>query len=365
MSFKVFKWSDADAPSFDTSKGSLIELLEKCLVTGYGSGEEETLPPDPAWSVEKSADGLHAVFWSNGTHPDATGHYFYVRDDGEVDGDPAGDDVLEHGREAYIQGALDFTGWTDGKPDLTDKFPQPGSMARGAVWEKRDDTGYSTNPSWVVIADSRTVYVTMGNYRDGGSDSANFADSSAAFAYGLRAFGDLRPLSDEPGGTSFISGGDTYNNTSNPAWGGGHILDRATHDGVVCSFNHGGGVGGQLRSYDETGDGYCYENRPARYPTDLTDLTPPLFELPYLKHIDGGEGMSAALMAMRGIKQPSLDFDGDDDECNYFFYTLVGLQQGDPLMAHIDMGGKSRFAIYSDSAGFNDTVCFFDLEDDS
>lgn len=142
--FTIYKSTDVSAPVLTGQAGSLITLLDACLINGYGS----QLPPSPAWTKPvatssnitsyKQGAGAGLSFVLNDNGPNATSTY----------------------KEAWA------TGWesvsTVGAPVGTGagQFPTPAQLlTTGHVVCRKSATADATARSWIVAADSSTVYV--------------------------------------------------------------------------------------------------------------------------------------------------------------------------------------------------------------
>src|SRR5690349_16189318 len=139
MTVQIYRSTDSSAPVLTGQVGKLTDLLNACLVTGYGS---------------KSAAGWTRAF--NGTNQrtfrnsadDGTGYYVYVDDAG-----PGAAGAREARARGYItQTALD-TG--------TGQFPTSALLAigTGAVVWRKSNTADSTARAWTLIADSTVFYL--------------------------------------------------------------------------------------------------------------------------------------------------------------------------------------------------------------
>lgn len=171
MTIRVYKSTDASAPTLQGivggayssgwADGSLLELLRKILVTGYGTKTAA------GWSLAFS--GTSEGVFKQGA---GCGFYLHVLDDGSA---TAG------AREASFNGGESYTAVSTG----TGLFPSSGQNG-GKLYFRKSDTADTTQRQWVCYADNKTVYL--------------FASPTGAYYSGM-LFGDF---------VSFFSG-DAYN----------------------------------------------------------------------------------------------------------------------------------------------------------
>lgn len=134
MAVTVYRSTDTSAPVLSGTVGTLINLLDKCLVAGYGS--------QVAAGWTKPFTGTNtAVFRMGG------GNQFYI-------------DVLDNGpgtgaaREARVRGYETMTAVSTG----TGPFPTVAQVTNGDVIRK-SLTADATARVWTLIADDRTFYL--------------------------------------------------------------------------------------------------------------------------------------------------------------------------------------------------------------
>jgi len=132
--FTIYRSTDTSAPVLTGQTGSLITLLDACLVNGYGS---------------KTAAGWGKAFsgTSKAAYRAASGSrlYYRIQDDGPGAGTF---------KEARIRGYEVMTDVDTG----TGLFPTTTQAANGQFIRK-SATADSTARTWIVIADARTVYL--------------------------------------------------------------------------------------------------------------------------------------------------------------------------------------------------------------
>lgn len=134
MAFTIYRSSDASAPAMTGQVGSLVALLDACLVNGYGA---------------KSAAGWTKPY-SDSTHtgvyrPDAgTRFYLRVNDNGPGAGTY---------KEARVVGYETMSDVNTG----TNAFPTAAQMAT-QLFVRKSVALDATARDWIVLADSRTMY---------------------------------------------------------------------------------------------------------------------------------------------------------------------------------------------------------------
>lgn len=143
--FTIYQNTDGSAPSVDGTAGSLVALLEACLVAGYGAkaaaGWTRAFPAGPIAGVTKAAFQQGAG---------SNGMYLRVQDDGPGAGTF---------KEARITGYETMSDVDTG----TNPFPSAAQGVGGvAMVVARKSTALSAVArDWIVFADSRTAYVLI------------------------------------------------------------------------------------------------------------------------------------------------------------------------------------------------------------
>lgn len=137
-----YRHDDASAPVLDGSTGSLITLLQACLVDGYGD-------KDPArWTKPLSATGRAAFV--NNTTDGGTGCYVYVDDNAPS---------AEGARAASIR---TYTTMTD---------IDTGDYGTNPVWCRKSATVDSTARPWILWADGLTFWLYIPDNGEGSNRS--------------------------------------------------------------------------------------------------------------------------------------------------------------------------------------------------
>lgn len=131
MTVTVYQSTDASAPSLTGATGSLIAVLDACLVNGYGA---------------KSAAGWSKAFTGTNlaAYRAASGNQYYL----------AVDDSGGSGANfARISGYTAMTSVTAG----TGQFPFPAQVA-GGLYVQKSSTVDSTVRAWVLVTNGTMVY---------------------------------------------------------------------------------------------------------------------------------------------------------------------------------------------------------------
>ena len=205
--FTIYTNFDTNAPTLSGTSGSLLNLLDACLVTGYGD------KPGAGWTKPLSNTG------SIGIIKQGSGSlcYLYINDTGKFS---AGT------KEASVTAYKTITDVMDGV--VTGSYPMPYSGSVGArvgysgsvLWRKSVTTD-DTVRNWIIIADSRTAYIHL-DTGDGATDTY----------YITHVFGDY--YSFYPGdNNNVILVGSTNNNSSTVRW-------AYTSEVTTSSFGHFG-----------------------------------------------------------------------------------------------------------------------------
>lgn len=142
MAVTVYKSTDASAPVLTGAVGSLVALLDACLVNGYGAKATS------GWT--KPFTGTNKASYRMVTTSN-TGFYLNVDDSGGGTGGA---------REAFMTGYQTMTALATG----TGQFPTSaqlnlGSAPAGAVICRKSNTADATARAWTIVADGSCVYV--------------------------------------------------------------------------------------------------------------------------------------------------------------------------------------------------------------
>ena len=127
--FTIYRSTDSSAPVLTGAVGDLVNLLDKCLVTGYGSQSAA------GWS--KPYTGTNKAAFQQGSGSNSM--LLRVQDDAAVTA-----------KEARITGYETMTTVDAG----SGSFP-----AASYLLARKSNTADATARAWIVIADARTVYV--------------------------------------------------------------------------------------------------------------------------------------------------------------------------------------------------------------
>lgn len=149
---RIYQSTDSGAPVLVGGVSSLINLLDKCLVTGYGSA------PPAGWT--KPFTGTDKAVFRNSVAAGGSGMYLRVVDDGSLTGGA---------RNASIRGYSTMSGVDTG----ADETPSVAQQSVGCVWRK-SDTVDATARAWLLFADERTFYL----YSNTGTSTGGAGDST-------------------------------------------------------------------------------------------------------------------------------------------------------------------------------------------
>jgi hypothetical protein len=130
MTITVYKSTDSSAPVLSGTAGSLISILDACLVNGYGTKAAA------GWTKEYSGTNL-AAYRMTTTSP-ATGMYLRVDD--------------TDSRDARLVGYETMSDISTGTG------PFPAASVVGGQWMPKSDAVSSTSRPWVLIATNRSFY---------------------------------------------------------------------------------------------------------------------------------------------------------------------------------------------------------------
>jgi hypothetical protein len=134
----TYRSTDASAPTLTGQNGSLVSLLDACLVNGYGSQSAA------GWTIAYTTTNKRVYQNSSSS---GTGFYLNIDDSGSGSGGA---------REALMTGFQSATGIGTG----TGQFPTFSQMniGIGSVVCRKSNTADSTVRSWTLVADNTVLY---------------------------------------------------------------------------------------------------------------------------------------------------------------------------------------------------------------
>lgn len=160
--FNLYSSGDVGAPVLNGTSGSLLALLDACLVTGYGakggSGWTKPFENTSSYGIIKQPTGSMMTLW--------------IRDDAPNNNAAAG------AREARIQGWEIVTSIEGGWPTGSGQFPTFAQTAipSGSLCMRKTATVDSTPRSWIMYADSHSFYTFIESESDGVYYGYTFGD---------------------------------------------------------------------------------------------------------------------------------------------------------------------------------------------
>lgn len=173
---RIYKSTDSGAPVLVGGVSSLINLLDKCLVTGYGSKTAA------GWT--KPYTGTDKAAFRNSVAAGGSGMYLRVHDAGSGTGGA---------REALVRGYATMSDVDTG----TVETPTAAQVAASVVWRKSNTVDSTARP-WVLIADERTFYLCI--------DTGTLATEYGAGTYAAGDFESFVPGDPYPW---FVAGRET------------------------------------------------------------------------------------------------------------------------------------------------------------
>lgn len=196
---RIYRSTDTSAPVLVGGVSSMINLLDKCLVAGYGSKTAA------GWT--KPYTGTNKAAFRNSVAAGGTGMYVRVSDAGSGTGGA---------REALVRAYLTMSSVDSG----TIETPTAAQAAESIVWRK-SDTIDSTPRAWTLVADELTFYLcveTGTNYYGAGFYGAgDFASEVAGDAYRFFVFGRNDQAGAGNNGTSYSVFHRTQDNWQAPS----------------------------------------------------------------------------------------------------------------------------------------------------
>lgn len=154
-----YKSTDSSAPVLTGAVASLLNLLDKCLVDGYGSKTAA------GWA--RAFVGTNVTAYRNSLAAGGTGMHIRVDDTGGGTGGA---------REALVRAYLTMSDINTG----TIETPTVAQLAASIVWRK-SNTVDSTARAWAIVADERGFYMTV---NDGFADCTMAAGDFKSFVPG-------------------------------------------------------------------------------------------------------------------------------------------------------------------------------------
>lgn len=137
MPVTVYKHSDASAPQMTSAAGSLLTVLDACLVDGYGSKAAA------GWAKTVIDAGTYQAVYTQGAATGKVQKKLYVKDDAATPGNA-------------IAWACD-TCTVAASPTLTNYFWGAGSSYAGVIVKADQNNGGFSK--WIVVASPRWAYI--------------------------------------------------------------------------------------------------------------------------------------------------------------------------------------------------------------
>jgi hypothetical protein len=163
MAVKVFKSTDASAPVLTGLAGSLVGVLDACLVNGYGAISSV------GWAIAFTGANKRIYRAPSGQ----LRGFYRVQDD-------APNPTFAGGREARVKGSEQATA-IDTQTNL---FPTAVQLANG-LFVRKSATADATAVPWIVVADARTCYFFC-----------NTLDYTGYAAFAMGEYYSLKPTAD-------------------------------------------------------------------------------------------------------------------------------------------------------------------------
>lgn len=210
----VYRNTDASAPSLSGTAGDLTNLLNKCLVTGYGAkaaaGWSEVVNTNTGQKrVFKMGGGNQRYLWVDDTGPGAGGAREARARGWEVHDSSSSSDTIDYTSPRY------------------GPFPNFVQAANG-LFIRKSTTADATARDWIVVADDRTFYLFV----------KSEAAVGAAGSYFGFSFGDIYSYCVGVDAYSTVIIGRTSENSSSLA--GAEALPQIVVNGGTGTGGSGG-----------------------------------------------------------------------------------------------------------------------------
>lgn len=190
MTVRVYKSMDAGAPQITNTAGSMIAVLDACLVTGYG-----VLAP-AGWTKEYS--GTNKAAYKQGTGSNG----FYLRVDDTIT------------TQTRIVGYETMTDVDTG----TNPFPTAAQISGGMYWFKAQD---AIVRDWLIVATERAFYLYV---------MPTYATNSTPLFF----FGDIQTYKPADAYHTLIIAGTTTTISTNATY----IGDTSPSSSIATSSGH-------------------------------------------------------------------------------------------------------------------------------
>jgi hypothetical protein len=199
MTVRLYRSTDAGAPVLTGQTGSLVALLDACLVNGYGA------KPAAGWTKAFAAANKAGYKQDLAASLNVLGMYLYVDDTGPGAGSS---------REARCCGFETMSAIT---PTGTGQFPTAAQIAitGGFVAIRKSNTADATARAWTLVGNGQTFYLFI-----------EAGDSVAPIGATTFFFGDLKPYKPADQYAVMIMGRITENGSTgqnDPMQNVGHI----------------------------------------------------------------------------------------------------------------------------------------------
>lgn len=238
MTVRVYRWDDASAPTLNGTAGSLIAVLDACLVTGYGTKTAS------GWTKPYTGTNLAAFLMPTGSNL----HYLRVDDTTATSASWRGYEVM-----------------TDVNTG-TGPFPTVAQMA--ALYLTKSSTADTTARQWVLVCNGPTVLLHVNH--DNGATSTSGA---------VYVFGSLTSYKTGDTYSTFISG------NSSTAYSSNNFYVGSSYASSAAIANHY-----VVRSYTQVGASIGVNKGIDSYKAGSTNLGSG--SLVYPSPVDGGLYMS-------------------------------------------------------------------------
>lgn len=290
----VYKSSDSSAPVLTGQVGTLVALLDACLVNGYGS---------------KSAAGWTKAFTATnkGSYLGTAGHYLDVDDSG------AGSAGAQEGN---CRGYETMTAVGTG----TGPFPTTGQVASPGLFIRKSSTADATARGWVLFADGVTFHLFILS----GDTTNQYQSFSFGRVYSFKASDTYRTMvvGHNSTGGAVGAGLDANSGTSGTGgsasgWYAARIV-AGTGASVTCAWFNVGAL-----SFIDPFNG-----------------PNPVDSNVYLSRIFVANGSSSAANGLRGYLRGI-----------YQILTAVGLNDGDTFTGAGDFAGRTFVVLNKTRAG--------------
>ena len=193
MAINYYRWDDPSAPSLSGESGKLIDLLDACLINGYGS---------------KTGAGWTKVYYDAPNH---TAVYRHSTDDCFIRID---DNQTDHGLNQAVANVRCYKTMSD-VDNGTVKTPSDSQISTVYSFIRKSNSANTTTEPWILVENNGLIYFNT-NYNSNTNSAIHtigkvrYFNPSDTYPYGLGACYTGHTTYRERGYNTWMSASDGY-----------------------------------------------------------------------------------------------------------------------------------------------------------